>query len=174
MLSLYICQVISVVPPPRSAMTAAPLRGPQARRAGGERRSPIKGTVGGVSLLTRYLFLAAGRKGRRTMAGADRAEASEGGVPGGQAPKAVRGERQIEHGLRRRDKDGPGHEVEPPGGGGHVEQRVGGAVVVGEDRSGTANAGHHVREASVVAESRCCIGIERRHAGAGDTGSDAT
>ena len=47
------------------------------------------------------------------------------------------------------------------------------AVVVVEDRSGPDLAGYHVRDAVVVAESRCCIGIERRHGGAGDTGSDA-
>ncbi len=89
------------------------------------------------------------------MAGADRAEASEGGVTVGQAPKAVRGDRQVEHGLRRRDEDGlPVHEVEPPGGGGHVEPRVGVAVVVVEDRSGTANAGHRVRASAHGSEVR--------------------
>ena len=36
-------------PPPRSARTAAPLRGPQAQRAGGERRTPIRGTVTGAA-----------------------------------------------------------------------------------------------------------------------------
>ena len=146
-------------PPPRSARTAAPLRGPRARRAGGERRTPVRGTVGGVSLLTRYLFLAAGRKGRRSWRARIARRPARAAFLEGKRPK-----QSVETGRTNSVCDGamrtaPGHEVEPPGDGcraksrvpeGHPQRGASQPRVDGRDQAGRPESQPHERFWSAI------------------------